>query len=158
MTTTIDIMRDLTGRISEQIGYDVKFFFGSTTSVVNYIQRLNEGGETAIYPAIVIFTEGLTENQSNYHIEFSILKMAIVCNTIYSLTEIERKELVFDKIVYPIFELFQKECKLLNPETTINRIDIPFVNENKTNTFVDLVDGCLIKNLSMKIEKTIFVM
>jgi len=155
MTTAIDIMRDLTDRITEAIGYEVKFFFGSTTSVVNYIQRLNNGGETSIYPAIVIFTEGLSENQSNYHIEFTIPKMAIVCNTVNSLTETERKELTFSKMIYPIFELFQKECKTLNPNTVVNRIDLPFVNENKSNTFVDLVDGCLIKNLSIKVEKTI---
>lgn len=150
MTTAIDILEEVTARVSEELEYKVKFYAGTTQSIVNYIERMRVNMD--IYPAIVVFREGMFEEQTIYGVRFSIPKIAICCYTDLNLTEKERRAVKYDTIIYPVFEELEKQLKLLDYSTVIQRIDIPFVNENRSNTFYDLVDGCIIKNLKMNVE------
>lgn len=146
MTTAIDIIQQVTDNVSKRIGYDVQFFYGSTAGVEGYIQRLKIN-ESSVYPAIIVFTEGITELQKLYSVSFTIPKIVICCRSLPNYTEKEKKELVYDAIIYPIFELFAEELDLLQWGVEVNRSDIPTANE----VFNDTVDGCFIRNLSMNV-------
>lgn len=150
MTTAIDILEEVTARVSEELEYKVNFYAGTTQSIVNYIERLRVSMD--IYPAIVVFREGMFEEQTVYGVRFSIPKIAICCYTDTELTEKERRAVKYDTIIYPVYDEFEKRLKLLDYSAVIQRLDIPYVNENKSNTFFDLVDGCIIKNLKMNVE------
>lgn len=146
MITAIDIIRDAVESVSERIGYDVQFFSGSTAGVEGYIQRLKIN-ESAVYPAIIVFTEGITELQKLYSVQFTIPKIVICCRSMPNYTEKEKRELVYDAIIYPIFELFAEELDMLQYGVEITRSDIPTANE----VLNDTVEGCFIRNLSMDV-------
>jgi len=155
MKNAIDILKQATELVEISLSKEIKFFHGNTITVVNYIQQLKAMKD--VYPAIIVFTEGITERQNDYVIEFTIPKIAICTTTVENATEKQRLESNFANIIYPIFEAFQIELRKINStyNLIINRTDIPFFIENSNkNTFYQLVDGCLIKNLSMKVEKT----
>ena len=150
MTTAIDIIEEATATVSEKLGYKVNFYAGTTQSVINYVERLKSNMD--IYPAVIVFRDGMIEETTIYGVKFTIPKIAICCYTDLNLTEKERRAVKYDTIIYPVFEELEKQLKLLDYSAVIQRIDIPFVNENRYNTFYDLVDGCIIKNLKMNVE------
>lgn len=147
MTTAIDIIREATENVSEAIGYDIQFFYGSSAGVESYMQRL-KAGESAIYPAVIVFTEGITEIQKDYSVQFTIPKIVICCRSLQNYTELEKRELIYDAIIYPIFELLSDELDMMHQNVEITRSDLPTPNE----VLNDTIEGCFIRNLSMNVE------
>ena len=104
--------------------------------------------------AVIVFTEGMTEKQYGKYFEFMIPKIAIGTLTVLNATEKQRLETNFQKIIYPIFEELQKRLRRLHLgyDFALTRTDIPYFPEAKKNTLNDLIDGCIIKNLKMKVS------
>ena len=75
MTTAIDIIEEATATVSEKLGYKVNFYAGTTQSVINYVERLKSNMD--IYPAVVVFREGMIEETTIYGVKFTIPKIAI---------------------------------------------------------------------------------
>ena len=147
----INLMSNIVTRVSQDVGFQVRFMYGNTISVVNEITMLRKRME--VYPAIILFQEGITETEHRYWYEYDIPKIAIATTTKYDLTDIQRIKSTFTNIIYPIFDAFQREVNKidLNYETLIVRTDIPFYHETQnTNTFNQLVDGCIIRRLVIK--------
>jgi len=157
MKTAIDIIRQAVENVSTTLGYEVSFVHGNTLTIVNYITRLRQEGLNKVYPAICLFTEGYVENQESWFVEFTIPKIAICTVSIENATEKQRLESNFTNIIYPIFEELSKELKKihLGYNLIINRTDIPYFAESEANTFNQLVDGCIIKNLKIKADNMV---
>ena len=151
MITAEKFLREVTESISAKTGIDVTFQHGNTLTVVNYITKLINTNK--VYPAIIMFTEGLTEVKHRYYYEFFIPKIAICTTTVKEATERQRLEKNFEMVIFPIFEAFEKELRAKNAgyNLVINRTDIPYFSSQNQNQFYQLVDGCLIKNLRIKI-------
>lgn len=155
MITAVKVLRDLTERVSEKTQIDVTFQHGNTLTVVNYITKLRESRK--VYPAIILFTENLTETNYSEYVEFSIPKIAICTTTVEDATERQRLESNFENIIFPVFRELEREIKRvhLGFDLVINRTDIPYFSENQLdNKFNQLVDGCLIRNLKIRVKKT----
>lgn len=150
----LDLMQNVVSKVSEDVGFNVRFMYGSTLSVVNEITLLRRRME--VYPAIILFQEGIVETDKRYWYEYDIPKMAIATTTKYDLTDMQRINTTFQNVIYPIFNSFQKQLRLidLNYELLLNRTDIPFYHENQNaNTFNQLVDGCILRRFTIKEEK-----
>lgn len=150
----IDMMQNVVSKVSEDVGFKVRFMYGSTLSVVNEITLLRRRME--VYPAIILFQEGIIEIEHRYWYEYDIPKMAIATTTKYDLTDMQRINTTFQNVIYPIFDSFQKQLRVidLNYELLLNRTDIPFYHETQnTNNFNQLVDGCIIRRFVLKEEK-----
>lgn len=150
----IDLMQNVVSKVSEDVNFNVRFMYGSTLSVVNEITLLRRRME--VYPAIILFQEGIIETDHRYWREYDIPKMAIATTTKYDLTDMQRINTTFQNVIYPIFNSFQKQLRLidLNYELLLNRTDIPFYHENQNaNTFNQLVDGCILRRFTIKEEK-----
>lgn len=153
MKTAIDILRDATDAVGKSLGKDIHFHHGNTVTVVNYVTELQKLKSKA-YPAVIVFTEGMTEVQDEFWIDFTIPKVAICKTTKLNATEKQRLESNFKKIIYPVFESLKAELEKLHYgyNLVLNRTDIPyFPTPNNKQVFNQLVDGCLIKNLKMKV-------
>ena len=147
-------MQNVVSKVSEDVGFNVRFMYGSTLSVVNEITLLRRRME--VYPAIILFQEGIVETDKRYWYEYDIPKMAIATTTKYDLTDMQRINTTFQNVIYPIFDSFQKQLRVidLNYELLLNRTDIPFYHETQnTNNFNQLVDGCIIRRFVLKEEK-----
>ena len=152
MITSVKVFKKLTNIVSEKLKKEITFQHGNTLTVVNYITNLRK--ENKVYPAIILFTENLTETKKEFYYEFVIPKIAICTTTVEDATEKQRLESNFEKIIFPIFEELSKELMKIHADYNlfINRVDIPyFSNDKNENKFNQLVDGCLIKNLNLKI-------
>lgn len=150
----LDLMQNVVSKVSEDVGFNVRFMYGSTLSVVNEITLLRRRME--VYPAIILFQEGIIETDKRYWYEYDIPKMAIATTTKYDLTDMQRINTTFQNVIYPIFDSFQKQLRVidLNYELLLNRTDIPFYHETQnTNNFNQLVDGCIIRRFVLKEEK-----
>ena len=150
----LDLMQNVVSKVSEDVGFNVRFMYGSTLSVVNEITLLRRRME--VYPAIILFQEGIIETDKRYWYEYDIPKMAIATTTKYDLTDMQRINTTFQNVIYPIFDSFQKQLRIidLNYELLLNRTDIPFYHETQnTNNFNQLVDGCIIRRFVLKEEK-----
>lgn len=150
----LDLMQNVVLKVSEDVNFNVKFMYGSTLSVVNEITLLRRRME--VYPAIILFQEGIVETDKRYWYEYDIPKMAIATTTKYDLTDMQRINTTFQNVIYPIFDSFQKQLRVidLNYELLLNRTDIPFYHETQnTNNFNQLVDGCIIRRFVLKEEK-----
>lgn len=155
MITAVKVFKGLTKKVSEKTKIDVTFQHGNTLTVVNYISKLRELKQ--VYPAIILFTEGLTEVNEVECYDFTIPKIAICTTTVLDATENQRLEKNFETIIFPIFKALEKEIKKVHIgfNLVINRTDIPYFSENQLeNNFNQLVDGCLIRNLKIRIKKT----
>jgi len=159
MRTAIDILKEATEKVSKNLGMDITFQHGRHETVVNYIMNLQRVNDK-VYPAVIVFTEGMIEKQDTYWVEFTIPKVAICTLTIENATEKQRLESNFKTIIYPIFESLQKELEKLHYgyDFVLTRTDIPYftdINRNlqasNQHVFNQLVDGCAIKNLKMKV-------
>jgi len=152
MKTAIDILKEATEKVSKTLEMDITFQHGNTLTVVNYITNLQEKGVKKVYPAVIVFTEGMTEKREEYFIEFMIPKIAICTLTKLNATEKQRLESTFQNIIYPIFESLQNTLDKLHYgfNFVLTRTDIPYFTDENKNTFNQLVDGCIIKNLKMK--------
>lgn len=162
MITAIDIMKKAVERVNVNLKNvlheDIKFHHGHTLTVSNYLTQLQSTGNKE-FPAIIVFTENMTEKKDSLFIEFTIPKVVICTLTMPELTEKERLGSTFKKIIYPIFENLQKELEYIHfgYNLNINRVDVSYfkteARDSKTkNMFNDPVDGCIIKNLKMKIR------
>ncbi|MBO7713572.1 MAG: hypothetical protein J6S85_08375 [Methanobrevibacter sp.] len=150
----LNLMQNVVSKVSEDVGFNVRFMYGSTLSVVNEITLLRRRME--VYPAIILFQEGIVETDKRYWYEYDIPKMAIATTTKYDLTDMQRINTTFQNVIYPIFDSFQKQLRVidLNYELLLNRTDIPFYHETQnTNNFNQLVDGCIIRRFVLKEEK-----
>lgn len=150
----LDLMQNVVSKVSEDVGFNVRFMYGSTLSVVNEITLLRRRME--VYPAIILFQEGIIETDKRYWYEYDIPKIAIATTTKYDLTDMQRINTTFQNVIYPIFDSFQKQLRIidLNYELLLNRTDIPFYHETQnTNNFNQLVDGCIIRRFVLKEEK-----
>lgn len=150
----LDLMQNVVSKVSEDVGFNVRFMYGSTLSVVNEITLLRRRME--VYPAIILFQDGIIETDKRYWYEYDIPKMAIATTTKYDLTDMQRINTTFQNVIYPIFDSFQKQLRVidLNYELLLNRTDIPFYHETQnTNNFNQLVDGCIIRRFVLKEEK-----
>lgn len=150
----LDLMQNVVSKVSEDVCFNVRFMYGSTLSVVNEITLLRRRME--VYPAIILFQEGIVETDKRYWYEYDIPKMAIATTTKYDLTDMQRINTTFQNVIYPIFDSFQKQLRIidLNYELLLNRTDIPFYHETQnTNNFNQLVDGCIIRRFVLKEEK-----
>lgn len=151
-----EIMSNVVKNVSEQVGYDVKYLFGSTLSVVNQITLLQR--QQDVYPAIILFQEGLTETKYPYYTEANIQKMAICTLTKYDLTDMQRIHTTFKDVIYPCYDAFLSELQKIHSgyELIINRADIQFFNESgNKHTFNQMVDGCVLRPFTMKIENKV---
>lgn len=150
----LDLMQNVVSKVSEDVGFNVRFMYGSTLSVVNEITLLRRRME--VYPAIILFQEGIIETEHRYWYEYDIPKIAIATTTKYDLTDMQRINTTFQNVIYPIFDSFQSQLRKvdLNYELLLNRTDIPFYHETQnTNNFNQLVDGCIIRRFVLKEEK-----
>ena len=153
MKTAIDILKTATEKVSAHLKRDVTFIHGNTNTVRNYITKLQSAG-IVVYPAVIVFTEKMTEKRDRYYYEFTIPKISICTLTEINATEKQRLESNFQHIIYPIVERLQKELQKIHVgyNLVLNRTDIPyFTQEENKNTFHQFVDGCIIKNLTMKV-------
>ena len=152
MRTAIDILKEATERVSKQLKMDITFQHGNTLTVVNYITSLKDR-MSKVYPAVIVFTEGMIEKRDDYFIDFTIPKVAICTLTKMNATEKQRLESTFKTIIYPIFESLQRELQRLDYsyDLVLNRTDIPYFEDTNKHKFNQLVDGCVIKNLKMKV-------
>lgn len=150
----LDLMTKVVSDVSEDVGFNVRFMYGNTISVVNEITLLRKRME--VFPVIILFQEGIVETEHRYFYEYDIPKMSIATTTKYDLTDIQRINSTFRNVIYPIFDSFQSHLKQvdLNYELLLNRTDIPFYHESQnTNTFNQLVDGCIIRRFALREEK-----
>ena len=153
MKTAVGVLKLAMEKVNKRTGMNISFEHGNTLTVVNRITELRSKG-TGVYPAIILFTEGLVEMQHKYYLELKIPKIAICTMTKINATEAQRLEVTFKEIIYPIFESLQKELRRLHNgyKLVLNRTDIPYFNDGDKNTFNQLVDGCIIKNLNIKVS------
>lgn len=152
MRTAIDILKEATERVSNSLNMDVTYQHGRTETIVNYITQL-QSKKSKVYPAVIVFTEGMTEHKEENWLEFMIPKIAICTLTKINATEKQRLESTFTNIIYPVFESLEKELRNLHYgyNLVVNRTDMPYFADANKNTLNQLVDGCVIKNLSMKV-------
>jgi len=153
MITAIDILKNITKEVSNELFMKINFHHGHTLTVVNLITELKKSGKKA-YPAVIVFTEGIIEKRDKYYFEFTIPKIAICTLTKLNASDEQRLESTFKDIIYPIFENLQKKLQIINVgyDLSLTRTDIPFFLQlDNKNTFNQLVDGCIIKNLKMKV-------
>lgn len=114
MNTAIDIMKLVVDKVNvnlhEVLHEDIKFHHGHTLTVSNYLTQLQSSGKKE-FPAIIVFTENMTETINPLFIEFTIPKVVVCTLTMPELTEKERLGSTFKKIIYPIFDNLQKELE-----------------------------------------------
>lgn len=162
MRTAIDILRYAAAKADT----DTRAFFGKrdefihfesgyTPTIVNSLTNLSLSSVYEPYPLIAAFTEGLTEKQETYWVDFTIPKIIIAIRATESLTESQRLESSFNGVLYPICQAFEKALQQFHNgyELSFMRSDVPFYTESdgRGNTFNDMLDGIIIKNLSMKV-------
>jgi len=159
MITAIDILKKATENVSQKLKRKIDFHHGHHLTITNHITELQEKGKKQ-FPAVIVFTERMTEKRDKYWIEFSIPKVAICTLTKLNATEKQRLESNFKTIIYPIFESFEKELQKLHYgyDFALNRTDIPYfvAESNKpkaenANTFNELVDGCIFPITKLKV-------
>lgn len=153
MITLVDILKNITKIVSEETGIELSFHHGNTLTVVNYITKLRQ--ELRVFPAIILFTEGVYEIESIFYSEFYIPKIAICESTVDNATENQRLESNFKNIIYKIFKSFSNNLKeiSLEPNLNIKRSDIPYFTTNKNeNKFNQLVDGSIITDLRIQVD------
>lgn len=146
--TAVSIIKNCVDKIKFQ--QEVNFFAGTTASVVNYIEKLKKHKD--VFPAVVVFREGLFEEKTPYGFIATYPKIAIVAFTDIEMTDNERFVSRYNGIIYPIYEQLTKEILKIDVKAKISRTDIPYVVDNERLTFFDLVDGCVIKNLKISYE------
>lgn len=149
-----ELFQSVVDKVSESVGYNVRFIYGNTLSVVNEITLLRKRME--VYPAIILFQEGIIETNKQYYTEYDIPKVAIATTTKYDLTDMQRIKTTFANVIYPIFNAFENEIKKIDLDYNLelNRTDIPFFHENQNaNTFNQLVDGCIVRRFVLKVER-----
>lgn len=159
LVTAIDILRECTTKASERLkdkfAKPIHFESGYTSTIVNSLSQLVAGLDP--YPIIAVFTENLIEvySKNNTILEFTVPKITIAIRTIDGLTEHQRLETNFKKVLYPIFDEFCKQLKEVNfaYDLKINKFDIAYYTESssRANTFNDMLDGIVIKDLKMKV-------
>lgn len=150
----VDLMDSIVKGVAKDVGFAVKFMYGNTLSVVNQITTIQKVKE--VYPAIILFNEGLVITDRRYYTEVNVSKMAICTLTKYDMTDRQRLESTFAKTIYPCYDAFLRRLRevSLDYELIINRADIPYFYEgNNRNTFNQLVDGCVLRPFTLKVEK-----
>jgi hypothetical protein len=152
MKTAIDILQTVTKKVSKKLNMKITFQHGHTLTVVNYITQLQKLNSN-VYPAVIVFTEGIEEWRNDF-CEFKIPKIAICTLTKMDATEKQRLESNFQNNIYPIFEQLQKELQNIHYgyDLVLTRTDIPYFISSDKNVFNQLVDGCIVKNLKMKVS------
>ena len=153
MKTAEKVLREVTDLVSNKLGINISFQHGNTQTVINHITEIVNHKEA--FPSIVMFTEGLTESFDGNFYEFKIPKIAICTMTVSDATEKQRLESNFENIVYPIFKVFSDEIKKIHHgyKLIINRTDIAYTSNSGKNEFYQLVDGCIIKDLRLKLRE-----
>ena len=159
LISAIDILREVVNetdlKLRDKFEKYIHFESGYTSTIVNSLTQLMEGPDP--YPIIAVFTEGLKESYSknNTVLEFTAPKITIAIRTIDGLTETQRLETSFKNVLYPIFVELCNQLRKVNfsYELQINKYDIPYYTESnsRANTFNDMLDGIVIKDLKMKV-------
>lgn len=162
MRTATDIIRECVERADLRLRpvFSVSkpfihFESGYTPTVVNSLTELSQGFGYEPYPLVAVFTEGLTEKRLSGLMEFHVPKMIIAVRAVENLTEAQRIEVSFRKVLHPIFtELeHQLQAEDFSYGLSLERSDVPYYTESggQASTFNDMLDGIIIRNLRMKV-------
>ena len=155
MKTAISVMKQATDVVANELNKEITFIHGNTISVVSQILKLRESSKNKVYPIVIVFNERIIEIEKTLFLEFTIPKIVICTNTVDDASDDQRLQTTFKNIIHPIFQSLQKELKRLHYkfDPDIKRTDIPYYDDEgkNKNPLNDLVDGCLIRDLKMKV-------
>lgn len=162
MKTAIDIIRECVERtdlalrpfFSVQQPF-IHFESGYTPTVINSLTELCGSRCYDPYPLVAMFTEGMTEKRDAYCVEFHVPKMILAVRSVENLTEAQRLEVSFQRVLYPIFEELERQLALADNSygLKLERSDVPYYTESggQANTFNDMLDGIIVRNLRMSV-------
>jgi len=162
MKTAIDIIRECVERtdLALRPSFSVQqpfihFESGYTPTIVNSLTELCGSTSYEPYPLVAVFTEGMTEVQGTYDVSFRIPKMIIAVRSVENLTEAQRLEVSFQRVLYPIFNELERQLRSADFSygLALERSDVPYYTETggQANTFNDMLDGIIVRNLSMRV-------
>ncbi len=162
MRTATDIIRECVERADANLRplFGVRHPFihfesGYTPTIINSLTNLEAGSLYEPYPLVAVFTEGMTEVRGVYDLGFSVPKMIIAVRAIENLTEQQRIEVSFRKVLHPIFEELERQLRLADFSYgfSLERSDVPYYTESggQASTFNDMLDGIIIRNLRMRV-------
>lgn len=162
MKTAIDVLRSAVERCNDifnnrypDIAADFHFESGYTATIQKELDKLQESDEFLPYPLFAVFTEGMTEIQHQYYVEFSIPKISVAMQSVQDATERQRLDTNFKQRLYLIAEIFEDVLREIHfgYDLNITRHDVPFYTETNSVSHKahNILDGFVIQNLKMKV-------
>lgn len=160
--TGLDVLKNIADKVSDKFeamtGKKVFFCAGYDSEINNHLTILATGQQN-IYPLIAVVIPELNTydlNDDNY-VECQFSRIVFATNTNANLTLEERMYANFTPILTPVCELFLKELKsnrnVKADNTKVTTTNIPFYSENnnKSNTYNNMLDGIVIRNFKFTI-------